>query len=185
MSAPGADGPWLEASPQEPSSQPGISVLLDQLRPRLLRLLRSYAVSHPDSEDLLQEAVLALLVNWPAIRHPAAWLIGTVRHQCRLHARRQRYKATGVDPGQLVQLAGWAPGLPEAHHAWRVDLKRFLRALSPRQRRLVRLLYYHGLTESEAAARLRISKDALHRDRWRAIARLRQLILEPGGALPD
>jgi RNA polymerase sigma-70 factor (ECF subfamily) len=175
MSAPGAESPWLEAGLQEPPSQAGISVLLDQLRPRLLRLLRCHAVSLPDSEDLIQEAALALLRSWPTIRHPAAWLIGTVRHQCRLHLRRQRNKDTGVDPEQLVRLAGWTPGPQEAHHAWRVDLKRFLRALSPRQRQLVRLLYYQGLTESEAAARLGISKDALHRDRWRAIARLRQL----------
>jgi RNA polymerase sigma factor (sigma-70 family) len=183
MSALGAANSPLAAGQRE-APETAIPLLLAQLRPRMLRVFTRHAIPTSDSEDLLQDALLALLVNWPTVRDPAAWLLGTVWHRCQLHARRQRRRGAEVDPEHLNLLAGEAP----AHHAsrdWRVDLERLSRALSPRQRRTLRLIYQHGLTEDEAADHLGISRPALHKDRWKAIVRLRQLLGRPDTRLKE
>jgi RNA polymerase sigma factor (sigma-70 family) len=163
-----------DASPMK-APDSAVTELVARMRPRLLRIAMRHAISPPDFEDLLQDALVALLMQWPTIRDPAAWLVGTIWHRCQYHRRQQRIRGTAVDPEHLELLAGASPE-QQALQDWRMDLKHLSRALPPRQRRLLRLVYDRGLTEDEAADHLGISKPALHQDRWRAIAQLRRLL---------
>ncbi|HYL06874.1 MAG TPA: sigma-70 family RNA polymerase sigma factor, partial [Thermoanaerobaculia bacterium] len=147
------------------------------VRPRLARAFRSYRIPAADSEDLVQDALLALVTKWGQVRDPASWLVGAVRHQCRNYVRYQlARKIAPADPDQLERLAGTAPGGQEQVGA-RLDLERLARALTPRQRHLLRLVFRLGLDAREVSRVLGDAKPAsLRQARRRAIRRLRELM---------
>jgi RNA polymerase sigma factor (sigma-70 family) len=160
-----------------PEWSAGVTAVLERMRPKLLKTLKAYRVPLPDGEDLVQDALLALVTRWEAIGQPGPWLLGAVRHLCRLYVRRRRgSKVAGVDRDQLEQLAGAAPG-GEAQQGARLDLERKVQQLSPRQRRLLRLSYGLGLDARELSHVLGGAKPAsVRRTRGRALTRLRELM---------
>ena len=154
-----------------------VTAVLERVRPRLGKILKAYRVPLPDSEDLVQDALLALVTRWEHVREPSLWLIGAVRHLCRRYVRRQlTSKTVRVDREQLEWLAGGAPSGEEQHGARR-DLERLVQELSPQQRRLLRLSFGLGLDLRELARLLGGAKpESIRRARWRAITRLRELL---------
>lgn len=160
----------------EDDSHAPIAALVRRLRPRLVRLLFRFGIAEQDREDLLQDALVDLVVKWPLIHDPERWLFGTVRNKC-LHYIRHRHRNIGlviaVDNSQeLERLAGPAP----AHHQdEKLDLARLSRSLPARQIRILRLFYGLGLTEGELAQEPG-AQHSLHKDRWRAISRLRRAL---------
>ncbi|HXM69837.1 MAG TPA: sigma-70 family RNA polymerase sigma factor [Thermoanaerobaculia bacterium] len=162
---------------RDPEWSADVTAVVDRVRPQLRKTLKSYRVPVPDSEDLVQDALLALVTRWEHIREPGFWLIGAVRHLCRDYVRRQlRSKLVGVDREQLEWLAGGAPSGEEQHGARR-DLERLVRELTPQQRRLLRLSFGLGLDLRELGRLLGGAKpESIRRARWRAITRLRELM---------
>jgi RNA polymerase sigma factor (sigma-70 family) len=158
-----------------------VMAALERVRPRLVKTLKAYRVPLRDSEDLVQDALLALVASWEEIREPGVWLIGAVRHLCRDYVRRQRRnKLVGVEAEQLERLAGGAPSGEERQGARR-EVERLLRRLTPRQRRLLRLSFGLGLDAHELARLLGGAKaESLRRARFRAITRLRALLAREG-----
>ena len=154
-----------------------VTAVLERVRPRLGKILKAYRVPLPDSEDLVQDALLALVTRWEHVREPSLWLIGAVRHLCRRYVRRQlTSKTVRVDREQLEWLAGGAPSGEEQHGARR-DLERLVQELSPQQRRLLRLSFGLGLDVRELGRLLGGAKpESIRRARWRAITRLRELM---------
>src|SRR3954468_5389308 len=73
--------------PQVESSLEG---LLQQARPRLRTMFKRYRIPPQDTEDILQQALLALIYRRNEVRDPEAWLLGTVRNKCLLYWRQQR-----------------------------------------------------------------------------------------------
>jgi len=161
---------------RDPEWSADVTTVLERVRPQLVKTLKAYRVPVQDSEDLLQDALLALVTRWEHIREPCFWLIGAVRHLCRGYVRRQRKsKLVGVDFEQLEWLAGAAPSGEEQHGA-RLDLERLVRELKPQQRRLLGLIRL-GLDGDELSQRLGGAKPAsVRRARLRMIARLRELM---------
>jgi RNA polymerase sigma factor (sigma-70 family) len=168
----------VKLAPDEWSSR--VAAVIEQVRPQLARTLRAYRIPPADSEDLVQDALLALITGWAQIREPAAWLVGTVRRQCRNYVRHHFARKTATaGPEEIERLAGTAPSGEEQIGA-RLDLERLARALTPRQRHLLRWIYRLGLDERELARMLGDAKPAsLRQARRRAIRRLRELM--PGG----
>jgi RNA polymerase sigma factor (sigma-70 family) len=166
------------ADPDEWSNR--VAAVLEQVRPQPARTFKAYRIPAAGSEDLVQAALLALVTSWAQIRDPAAWLVGAVRLQCRNYVRHHHAsKIAPADPDQLERLAGPAPSGEEQIGA-RLDLERLARALTPRQRHLLRLVYRLGLDERKLARVLGATKAAsLRQARRRAIRRLRELM--PGG----
>lgn len=161
----------------DPKRSADIAAVLERVRPQLVRLLKAYRIPLPDTEDLVQDALLALVTSWADIREPGVWLIGTVRLLCCAYVRRQRRsKIVGVDLEQLEWLAGAAPS-GEGQHGARRDLERLVRELTPQQRRLLRLSFGLGLDARELAHQLGSAKpESLRQARRRAITRLRELM---------
>jgi RNA polymerase sigma factor (sigma-70 family) len=155
----------------------GVTAALERVRPRLVKTLKRYCVPLADSEDLVQDALLALVTRWEHIREPGLWLIGAVRHLCRDYVRQQVTKRlVMVDREELEWLAGAAASGEERHGARR-DLERLVRELTPRQRRLLRLSFGLGFDAHELARLLGgIKAESVRRARWRAILRLRELL---------
>ncbi len=166
---------------RDPEWAADVAAALERVRPQLVRTLKAYRIPVPDSEDLVQDALLALVTKWEAVREPGPWLVGALRHLCRLYVRRQRSsKIAGADPEQLERLAGAAPG-GEAQHGARLDLERKVQELPPRQRRLLRLSFGLGLDPGELARVLGGARPAsVRRTRGRALMRLRELMAAKG-----
>lgn len=156
-----------------------LGAVLEQVRPQLARLFGAYRIPAPDAEDLVQDALLGLVANWPDVREPCAYLVGAARHLCRFYVRqqiRQRARIAPADPDQLERLAGSAPSGQDERDAL-ADVERLARTLGPRPRHLLRLLLGLGFDEDELARSLGGAKPAsLRRARRRALTRLRELL---------
>jgi hypothetical protein len=121
------------AEPDQPAAR--IAAVLAEARPQLARIVARYRIPPLDGEDLVQDALVALLVKWPHVRHPAGWLPVALRYLCLDYARRRRRQAVAVDPQCLEDLAGAASQQVDPDQ--RLDLQRLSGALPPRQQRLL------------------------------------------------
>jgi RNA polymerase sigma factor (sigma-70 family) len=169
-SAPSAIPPAPES--HQPAAR--IAAVLKEVRPQLARILARYRIPPLDSEDLVQDALVALLLKWPHVRRPEGWLPVTLRYLCLDYARRRQRQPVAVDPQWLEELAGVAP--QQVDQDQRLDLRRLSRALSPQQQRLLWLAYGLGLSRRELAHELGRRAASLGRARQRAVARLRELL---------
>jgi RNA polymerase sigma factor (sigma-70 family) len=112
--------------------------LLEDVRPRLKRLLASYLIPPQDCEDLLQEAFLAFWRKHLQVDNPAAWLLYAVRMEClRYRRRKARQIHVGVEEQVLESLAGQ----PETDFDLLQDLRAAIKILPPRHQTLIQLRY--------------------------------------------
>lgn len=157
--------------------------VLHAARPHLRTLLARQRIPPEDAEDLLQQTLLALVYQWRNVRDPEAWLVGTVRNQCRSYWRRKRrvlYEA--VDAAMLEWLAAPQPSPQERRDLWR-DLEATLERLPPRCRCLLRLRYQLGYEPREVAARMGYSPLSIGKITQRCLDELaRRLVTAEGGA---
>jgi RNA polymerase sigma-70 factor (ECF subfamily) len=133
------------------------------------------------AQDVLQEAYARVLSGAARFQGRSAfrtWLFGVIRRTALAERRRER--RPGVLRAVETALADPAPGaderLEEAEH--REELLRALTALSPRQREVLVLVFYHELTVEEAARVMEVSLGSArtHYDRGKKglLARLSQ-----------
>jgi RNA polymerase sigma factor (sigma-70 family) len=126
-----------------------ISALLDQCRPGLRRVFRRWSLQPADAEDVVQQALLYALVQWPEIRNPIAWLPGTAELICRNRTRTGLYQeCVGVD-GDKAKSLSVAP----EQHRWELlaDLDRLSDELPPNHRQILALRFLAGMTIHEVA----------------------------------
>src|SRR5918997_1080822 len=76
----------------QPQVEIPLELFLRGLRPRLKSLFAHYRIPPQETEDILQQALLALLYQREKVRDPEAWLLGTLRNKCLLYWREQRRK---------------------------------------------------------------------------------------------
>src|SRR5688572_23264718 len=83
---------------------------LKGVEPKLKRLLATYRIPSEDAEDILQQALLALLSQWENVRDPESWLFGTVRRHCLMYWRNNRRRIySAVDATILEWLSASTP----------------------------------------------------------------------------
>ncbi len=148
-----------------------------KVQPRLKTLFARYRIPSQDTEDILQQALLALVYQRPSIRDPEAWLIGTIRNKCLLYWRDQRRKLyEAVDAAVLEVMA--EPTAPAQEGAdLRRDLEILLERLPHRCRSLLALRYRQGFEPPELAQRLGYSQSSISKITTRCLAALtRQLV---------
>ena len=127
--------------------------LLEQLRPRLRRVLRARRIPAEDAEDLIQNALMALVDDWDRVRDPEAWTVGTVRKLCLMYWRsRSRCLYDAVEPPTLEWLAG-GERAPQEHRELEHDLGTMMARLPDRYRTVLRLRYGLGCKTTEVAER--------------------------------
>lgn len=151
---------------------------LKKVRPRLKTQFQRYGIPPQDTEDILQQALLALIYQRQAIRDPEAWLIGTVRNKCLLYWRAHRRKLyESVDAAVLECIA--QPLQPDQESSdVRRDLATALEGLPERCRSLLALRYEQGYEPAEVAERLGYSQNSISKITQRCLAALtRQLVL--------
>jgi RNA polymerase sigma-70 factor (sigma-E family) len=123
------------------------------------------------AEDLVQTALIKTYLAWPRIRDHAA-LESYVRRSMATTAtswwRGRRFRERAVGP--VPDLAEDDPVGPRIEHdaMWAL-----LRSLPSRQRAVLVLRYYEGLSEAEIAQTLRLSRGTVKSHAARALSALR------------
>ncbi len=161
-------------------SEPSLDNLLEDLQPRLRAVLAGFRIPYEDAEDLLQQAVLTLLVKRETIKDPGRWLVGTLRNRCRMYWRTHRKRLyESVDTAILESVA--EPGEPpQVRRDLASDLNGVLRTLSPRCRSVLELRYGLGCDPAETAQRLGYQKSGIYKIVERCLGRLTRGLIEVG-----
>jgi RNA polymerase sigma factor (sigma-70 family) len=151
---------------------------LKRVRPRLKAQFQRYSIPLQDTEDILQQALLALIYQRQAIRDPEAWLVGTVRNKCLLYWRTYRRKLyDSVDATVLECLADPLQPAQETSDVRR-DLAAALQELPERCRSLLALRYGEGYDPAEVAEQMGYSQSSISKVTQRCLAALtRRLVL--------
>ena len=146
--------------------------------PAMVRLAYALTGDQGHAEDVAQAAFARAYASWPKVRrtgNPEAYVRRIVVNENRNRFRKQRVAERLTDlppePGP-----GTGPGTADATSQYdeRSALMAALRRLGPRQRAVVVLRYWLGLTEAEAAAELNCSVGTVKSQASRALATLRQ-----------
>jgi RNA polymerase sigma-70 factor (sigma-E family) len=129
-----------------------------------------------DAEDLVQATLVKVVPQWRRLRdNPEAYVRRTMVNASvsRWRRRRWREESTDVLPEQLAD----APDHDEL-----LAVRSALAGLAPRQRAVLVLRYYEGLTEAEIAATLGIAAGTVKSHARDGLARLRQALPAEEGA---
>ncbi len=153
-------------------AESSLEQFLKSVRPRMKALFAHYRVPPQDTEDIAQQALLALLYHRQAIRDPESWLMGTLRNKCLLYWRERRRKLyDAVDAAVLECMA--EPMAPEQEGAdVRRDLAMAIDRLPGRCRALLSLRYRQGYEPPELAQRLGYSPTSISKTTNRCLAAL-------------
>jgi RNA polymerase sigma-70 factor (sigma-E family) len=169
--------PAVEPDPQEPRTL--ADLYLDH-RMRMVRLA-SLLVDDPlTAEDVVQEAFTGLHRHWSGLRDEAAavaYLRTAVVNGSRSVLRRRRTARDYVPPHQVTPPTAESLAMRSAAHQAVVDA---LGTLPPRQREVLVLRYYGGLSESEIADATGISRGTVKSTASRAMDTVAR-VMNPGG----
>lgn len=174
-------------SPAPIENVPPFEDFLKAVEPQLKRLLAKYRIPSEDAEDLLQQALLALLYQWERVRDPERWLFGTVRRLCQMYWRTNRRRiVSAVDTTLLEWLS--EPMAPTQERADLLcDLECLIDRLHPRCQKVLRLRFRLGYEPPEVAAKLGYQKSSIGKITTRCLVALSRELLASGLAdeLPD
>lgn len=171
----------------QPEVEDSLAEFLREVRPRLKALFAHFRIPAQDTEDLLQQALLAFLYRRQGVRDPQAWLLGTLRNKCLLYWRERRRKL--YDNVDMTVLEGIASPLAPAQQGaeLRHDLANALEHLPERCRSLLSLRYRQGYEPPELAERLGYRPSSIGKITTRCIAALSRYMvyIGPGGKKAD
>lgn len=149
---------------------------LARVRHRVEYLLGRYRIPPQDGEDLVQQALLALLYRKHEIRDLEAWFLGTLRNRCRLYWRsRQRFASEQPEPHAESLVIG-----PEqVSRDLRRDLELAIADLPSRCKNVLRLKYGLGFEAGEVAEALGYRPSSVHKVTARCLAALAERMRSP------
>jgi RNA polymerase sigma-70 factor (sigma-E family) len=162
----------LDAQPGHaptPGAPLTISDLYRDHRMRMVRLAILLVDDPSTAEDVVQEAFAGLHRHWSGLRDEAAavgYLRTAVVNGSRSVLRRRRTARDYVPPHQVNARSAESLALLSAEHQAVVDA---LSTLPPRQREVLVLRYYGGLSEAEIAEATGISRGTVKSTASRAI----------------
>lgn len=129
-----------------------------------------------DAEDLVQTTLVKVVPQWRRIRddpEPYVRRVLVNENISRWRRRRWREQTTDVLPDVLLH---------EPDGAELIAVRDALRSLAPRQRAVLVLRYYEGLSEAEIAATLGIAPGTVKSQARDGLARLRESLPAEDGA---
>lgn len=159
---------------------------LKEVEPRLKRILAMYRIPSEDAEDVLQQALLALLYRWERVRDPEAWLFGTVKRHCLMYWRTHRRRIYSAVDATILEVLS-RPIAPSQERADLLcDLEHLINRLPPRCRSLLRLRFQLGYEPLEVARQLGYRASSIGKVTTRCLAALaRELVASRvSGELP-
>jgi RNA polymerase sigma-70 factor (sigma-E family) len=163
-----------------PSGGPSPSMTIDDIyrshRMGMVRLAILLVDDQASAEDVVQEAFAGLFRNWNGLRDSAAaigYLRTAVVNGSRSVLRRRRTARAYVPPHAGTARSAESLALLTAEHQAVVSA---LADLAPRQREVLVLRYYGGLSEAEIAEATGLSKGTVKSTASRAVAKLGEII---------
>jgi RNA polymerase sigma-70 factor (sigma-E family) len=170
---------------REPASAPGTPRTLSDLyrdhRMRMVRLAVLLVDDPSTAEDVVQEAFTGLHRHWSGLRDEAAavgYLRTAVVNGSRSVLRRRRTARDYVPPHQVNARSAESLAMLSSEHQAVVDA---LATLPPRQREVLVLRYYGGLSEAEIAESTGISRGTVKSTASRALEAVAR-VMSGGGA---
>ena len=142
----------------------------------MVRLAYALTGDQGHAEDVAQAAFARAYAFWPKVRrtgNPEAYVRRIVINENRNRFRRPRVAERLTDAPESAR-ADTASADTTRQYDERSALMAALQRLGPRQRAVVVLRYWLGLTEAEAAAELNCSVGTVKSQASRALATLRQ-----------
>lgn len=168
------------ASLRSADSDEAFAELMGAITPTATRVCRRYRIPPHDAEDLMQQALVALLDKRDEIEDAEAWFAGTLRNHCLMYWRRRRRRLyTAVDSAILAELADPGPSQQQAidlNH----DLGRALGRLPTRCKSVLRLRYGMGCEPSETAEKLGYRSSSIYKILDRCLAALSRRLTVDG-----
>lgn len=163
-------------------TDPGMPVTLEDLyrvhRMRLVRLAILLVDEPATAEDVVQEAFTGLHRNWAKLRDEAAaigYLRTAVVNGSRSVLRRRKTAREYVPPHAVTARSAESLAMLSTEHQAVVNA---LGVLPPRQREVLVLRYYGGLSEAEIAEAAGISKGTVKSTASRALEALQRAMAE-------
>ena len=155
---------------------------MKRVEPRLKRLLATYRIPSEDAEDVLQQALLALLYQWERVRDPESWLMGTLKRHCLMYWRTHRRRIySAVDSAILEWLS--EPIAPSQERAdLLADLENLISRLPARCRDLLALRFHLGYEPPEVARKLGYRASSIGKITTRCLAALSRELFDSGFA---
>lgn len=117
---------------------------------------RKFNVPEADCENLVQDAMLALLRMGERVNDPRAFLIGAICNASRAYWRTQT-RVSNIEGADLDAVAAFTVVSDDDRIERELVMRRVLARLSPADREVLRLHYYEQLTAREVAARLSVT----------------------------
>ena len=142
----------------------------------MVRLAILLVDDQASAEDVVQEAFAGLFRNWSGLRDNAAaigYLRTAVVNGSRSMLRRRRTARAYVPPHPGTERSAESLALLTAEHQAVVSA---LGDLAPRQREVLVLRYYGGLSEAEIAEATGLSKGTVKSTASRAVAKLGEIM---------
>ncbi len=178
ISIPDKDERWakLMAAAQEGESE-SYNILLKEITVALRKYLRSRIDAASSVEDVLQEALFSI----HKARHTfdpnklfGPWMYAIARYRLiDYYRQRSRMIEREVDDEQILENIASPGDVYEKYHAGD-SINKALAELPDKQRKIIELLKFHGLTVKEAALEIGISEGALKVAAHRAYKFLRK-----------
>jgi RNA polymerase sigma-70 factor (sigma-E family) len=160
------------AHPSPPATVVTIDDIYRTHRMGMVRLAILLVDDQASAEDVVQEAFAGLFRNWAGLRDNAAaigYLRTAVVNGSRSMLRRRRTARAYVPPHTGTERSAESLALLTAEHQAVVTA---LADLAPRQREVLVLRYYGGLSEAEIAEATGLSKGTVKSTASRAVAKL-------------
>src|SRR5258708_4910167 len=127
---------------------------LKAMGPKMKRLLTANHIPIEDAEDVLQQALLALVHQWDSIRDPESWLLGTLRRHCLMYWRNHRRRLYSAVDSTLLECLSQPVAPPQERSDLLYDLRHVIERLPARCRSLLELRFQLGYEPAEVARRL-------------------------------
>ncbi len=173
----------LRALDTRPAPDPTVPrTLADLYRDHRMRMVRLAVLLVDDpgtAEDVVQEAFTGLHRHWSGLRNEAAavgYLRTAVVNGARSVLRRRRTARDYVPPHQVNARSAESLAMLSAEHQSVVDA---LATLPPRQREVLVLRYYGGLSEAEIAEATGITRGTVKSTASRALSAVGR-VMNPG-----
>ncbi|MBV8201304.1 MAG: sigma-70 family RNA polymerase sigma factor [Acidobacteria bacterium] len=136
------------------SSASTFEQFLKAMGPKMKRLLAANHIPIEDAEDVLQQALLALVYQWDSIRDPESWLLGTLRRNCFMYWRSYRRRLYSAVDSTLLEMLSQPIAPPQERSDLLYDLRHMIQRLPQRCRSLLELRFQLGYEPAEVARRL-------------------------------
>lgn len=160
------------------SAPPSIEALFVAHRARLLKLATLLVDDQGTAEDVVQEAFAGLHRRWSRLRtesSSAAYLQTAVVNGSRSVLRRRRTAREHPPPQEMAHESAEDVVALGAEHA---EVLRALARIAPRQREVLVLRYWAGLSEAEIAEALHVSRGSVKSTASRGLDALEHLLKE-------